>query len=176
MCGIAGFYGFSDEKLIKNISEQLKHRGPDGEGYYRGENITLLNRRLAIIDVKGGDQPIFNEDKSIVVVYNGEIYNYLELQQELVKRGHKFSTKSDTEVIIHGYEEWGNESFAKLNGMFAVALYDIKKEKLILVRDQFGIKPLYYSLVKSKLKIQKSKVKVESQNVYEKVIFSSEIR
>jgi len=176
MCGIAGFYGFSDEKLIKNISEQLKHRGPDGEGYYHGENITLLNRRLAIIDVKGGDQPIFNEDKSIVVVYNGEIYNYLELQNELVKRGHKFSTKSDTEVIIHGYEEWGNESFAKLNGMFAVALYDIKKEKLILVRDQFGIKPLYYSLVKSKLKIQKSKVKVESQNVYEKVIFSSEIR
>ncbi|KKP66919.1 MAG: Asparagine synthase (Glutamine-hydrolyzing) [Candidatus Roizmanbacteria bacterium GW2011_GWA2_35_19] len=161
MCGIAGFYGFSDEKLIKNISEQLKHRGPDGEGYYRGENITLLNRRLAIIDVKGGDQPIFNEDKSIVVVYNGEIYNYLELQQELVRRGHKFSTKSDTEVIIHGYEEWGNQSFDKLNGMFAIALYDIKKEKLILVRDQFGIKPLYYSLLKSK---------------EDSFIFSSEIR
>src|SRR3989339_1931084 len=161
MCGIAGFYGFSDEKLIKNISEQLKHRGPDGEGYFRGENITLLNRRLAIIDVKGGDQPIFNEDKSIVVVYNGEIYNYLELQQELVRRGHKFSTKSDTEVIIHGYEEWGNQSFDKLNGMFAIALYDIKKEKLILVRDQFGIKPLYYSLLKSK---------------EDSFIFSSEIR
>lgn len=152
MCGIAGFYGFKDDKLIQKFSKQLAHRGPDGEGIFMdGDFVTLLNRRLAIIDVKGGDQPIFNEDGTIAVVYNGEIYNYLELRDKLQKAGHVFKTKSDTEVIIHGYEEWGNGCFDRLNGMFAIALYDKKKKKLVLARDHFGIKPLYYSIFDDKL-------------------------
>jgi len=161
MCGIAGFYGFKNDSLIKKISQQLFHRGPDGEGYYIDEKVTLLNRRLAIIDRAGGDQPIYNEDKSIVVVYNGEIYNYRELRQELEANGHIFYTHSDTEVIAHGYEEWGDDCFDKFNGMFAIALYDKKDEQLILARDHFGIKPLYYALL---------------NNLKSSVIFSSEIK
>ncbi len=149
MCGIAGFYGFKDDNLIKKISKELEHRGPDGEGYFIDNKVTLLNRRLAIIDVKGGMQPIYNEDKSIVTVYNGEIYNYQELRQELAKLGHQFSTNCDTEVIVHAFEEWGEKCFDKFNGMFAVALWDAKKERLILARDHFGIKPLYFSLINS---------------------------
>lgn len=145
MCGIAGFYGFKNDNLIKQFSKDLEHRGPDGEGYYIDENVSLLNRRLAIIDRKGGDQPIYNEDKTLTVVYNGEIYNYMTLRTALEEKGHKFKTKSDTEIIVHGYEEWGDESFNMYNGMFAIGLYDIKNERLILVRDHFGIKPLYYS-------------------------------
>lgn len=145
MCGIAGFYGFRDDELIKNISEQLTHRGPDGEGFFISEKATLLNRRLAIIDLKTGDQPIFNEDESIVVTFNGEIYNYQTLRLELEKSGHKFKTNSDTEVIVHGYEVWGEKCFDRFNGMFTVALYDRKKDKLLIARDHFGIKPLYYS-------------------------------
>lgn len=145
MCGIAGFHGFRDDDLIREISKEIEHRGPDGEGFFFNDKATLLNRRLAIIDVKGGMQPIYNEDKSIVVVYNGEIYNYLELAEELKRRGHKFKTKSDTEVIVHGYEEWGEGCFDRLNGMFAIALYDIRNKKLILVRDHFGIKPVYFA-------------------------------
>ncbi len=147
MCGIAGFYGFRNDELIKKFSQELKHRGPDGEGYYIDDTVTLLNRRLAIIDRKGGDQPIYNEDKSLVVTYNGEIYNYRELRKELEKKGHHFSTASDTEVIVHGYEEWGESYFDRLNGMFGIALYDKKKKKLLLVRDHFGIKPVYYAFV-----------------------------
>lgn len=149
MCGIAGFYGFRDDGLIKKISTQLQHRGPDGAGFEIDNLVTLLSRRLAIIDRKGGDQPIYNEDKSVAVVYNGEMYNYRELRDELEKKGHVFSTKSDTEVIAHGYEEWGEACFDKFNAMFGVALYDKKNKKLILARDHFGIKPLYYSFIDS---------------------------
>ena len=159
MCGIAGFYGFRDDKLIKEISLKLKHRGPDGEGFYIDDSSTLLNRRLAIIDLESGDQPIYNEDKSIVVVYNGEIYNYEDLKKSLIEKGHKFSTKTDTEIIVHSYEEWGDKCFDKFNGMFAIALYDKKKKKTLLVRDHFGIKPLYYSILNN-----------------QKLIFSSEIK
>lgn len=170
MCGIAGFYGFRDDNLIKKFSKELAHRGPDGEGYFIDDTVTLLNRRLAIIDVEGGDQPIYNEDRSVVIVYNGEIYNYRELREELEEKGHQFSTKSDTEVIVHAYEEWGEKSFDRLNGMFGIALYDIKKKKLILARDHFGIKPLYYSVIKSKPKLK-------SQNLEEsKILFSSELK
>jgi len=147
MCGIAGFYGFRNDTLIKNISKEIAHRGPDGESFFINDKISLLNRRLAIIDVKGGMQPIYNENKSIVTVYNGEIYNYQELRKDLEKLGHKFQTNCDTEVIVHGYEAWGENCFDKFNGMFAVALWDENKQKLILARDHFGIKPLYYSLI-----------------------------
>lgn len=145
MCGIAGFYGFRNDPLIKDISKEIQHRGPDGEGFFFSNTATLLNRRLAIIDRAGGDQPIYNEDGTVVVVYNGEIYNYRELTEELKRAGHKFKTKSDTEIIVHGYEEWGEKCFDRLNGMFAIGLYDTKKKKLLLVRDHFGIKPLYFA-------------------------------
>src|SRR3989338_11282471 len=149
MCGIAGFYGFRDDKLIKKISKELEHRGPDGEGFYLDDKVTLLNRRLAIIDRPGGGQPIFNEDKTLAITFNGEIYNFSQIRRELVKSGHKFRTKTDTEVIVHGYEEWGTRCFDRLNGMFAIALFDKKQEKLILARDHFGIKPLYFSILDS---------------------------
>jgi asparagine synthase (glutamine-hydrolysing) len=150
MCGIGGFIGFKDEKLIRDMSECMKHRGPDGDGFYIDGHVSLMNRRLAIIDRKGGDQPIYNEDKSVVVVYNGEIYNYLELKNELETLGHKFKTKADTEVLVHGYEEWGELFFDKCNGMFGAALYDLKKKKLVLARDHFGIKPVYFAKIDSK--------------------------
>ena len=169
MCGIAGFYGFRDDSLIKKFSEQLYHRGPDGEGYYIDDKVSLLNRRLAIIDRKGGDQPIYNEDKTIVVTYNGEIYNYRELRLELENLGHKFRTKSDTEVIVHGYEQWGDPCFDRFNGMFGVALYDKKQNKLILTRDHFGIKPLYYAF------LGRDVINHVSTNDI-KIIFSSEIK
>jgi len=149
MCGIAGFIGFKDETLIKRFSKLLEHRGPDGEGYFIDNDVTLLSRRLSIIDVKGGGQPIYNEDRSMVIVYNGEIYNYQELRKELEIKGHVFKTVSDTEVILHGYEQWREACFDKLNGMFAIAIHDIKKKKTVLVRDHFGIKPLYFSLLGS---------------------------
>src|SRR3990167_5188626 len=169
MCGIAGLYGFKDDYLIKKFSEQLSHRGPDGEGFYTDNDVSLLNRRLAIIDRKGGNQPIFNETKIIVVTYNGEIYNYRELRGELEKKGHIFTTKSDTEVIVHGYEQWGERCFDRFNGMFALALYDIKKKKLILARDHFGIKPLYYAFVGRNVINH-----VSTKGL--KIIFSSEIK
>ncbi len=146
MCGIAGIHGIKNEALLRTFSHEMEHRGPDGDGYYFGENVSLINRRLAIIDIKGGDQPIYNEDKSVVVVYNGEMYNYRELRKELEHAGHVFSTQSDTEVIVHGYEQWGDICFDRFNGMFGIALYDIKKDRLLLARDHFGIKPLYYTV------------------------------
>jgi len=161
MCGIAGFYGFRNDDLIKKISKEIVHRGPDGEGFFINDKVTLLNRRLAIIDIKGGKQPIYNENKSIVTVYNGEIYNYQELRGDLEKLGHKFQTNCDTEVIVHGYEAWGEKCFDKFNGMFAIALWDENKQKFVLARDHFGIKPLYYSFTSS------SKINL---------IFSSEIK
>ncbi|KKQ24031.1 MAG: Asparagine synthase (Glutamine-hydrolyzing) [Candidatus Roizmanbacteria bacterium GW2011_GWC2_37_13] len=176
MCGIAGFYGFRDDKLIKNISKQLSHRGPDGEGFFFDKDTTLLNRRLAIIDLKSGGQPIYNEDETVVVVYNGEIYNYQELRRKLEKFNHKFKTKSDTEVIVHGYEQWQEKCFDRLNGMFAIALYDKKKKKLLLVRDHFGIKPLYYSIAKSEIRNPKSETNSKSEISNTKLIFSSEIK
>lgn len=159
MCGIAGFYGLRDDKLLNKFSQQLAHRGPDGQGVYVTDKISLLNRRLAIIDVKGGDQPIYNEDRSLVTVYNGEIYNYRELRSSLEALGHRFITHSDTEVVVHGYESWGENCFDKFNGMFAVALYDNKNERLILARDHFGIKPLYFSLTKSGQLVFSSEIK-----------------
>jgi asparagine synthase (glutamine-hydrolysing) len=159
MCGIAGFYGLRDDKLIKTISKQIEHRGPDGDGFYIDDHVSLLSRRLAIIDRSGGDQPIYNETKDVIVVYNGEIYNYRELRAELEKKGHTFSTSSDTEVLVHGYEEWGIDYFDRCNGMFGAALYDKKKKTLYLARDHFGIKPIYYSLLPDNAVIFSSEIK-----------------
>ncbi len=144
MCGICGI-GFGDRQLIKKINNALVHRGPDSQGYFVDNNVSLGIRRLKIIDLETGDQPIYNEDKTVVTVYNGEIYNFKELKYRLEKAKHRFYTNTDTEVIVHLYEEYGDEFPRYLDGMFAVALYDSKKKKILLARDRLGIKPLYYT-------------------------------
>jgi len=146
MCGIAGFVNNKDDKktIIKKMTDRIIHRGPDAEGFYIDDDIALGHRRLSIIDLSKGDQPIYNEDKSVVVVFNGEIYNYVEIKDELEKKGHKFKTNCDTEVLVHGYEEWKENLPKKLRGMFAFAIYDIKNKTLFISRDNFGIKPMYY--------------------------------
>ena len=123
MCGIVGI-NFEDVNLVKQMCKVITHRGPDDEGYYSDKNITLGHKRLSIIDLQTGKQPIYNEDKSIVIVYNGEIYNYRELQESLEAKGHRFYTASDTEVIIHAYEEYGYDCVNLFNGMFAFAIWD----------------------------------------------------
>ena len=148
MCGIAGFVDKTiknKKKVIKDMAERIKYRGPDGEGYFIDDEVALAHRRLAIIDLSSGGQPQYNEDNSLVIVFNGEIYNFVELKEELIKAGHKFRNKSDTEVIIHGYEEWGVEVTKHLRGMFAFAIWDTKQKTLFIARDGFGIKPLYYA-------------------------------
>lgn len=150
MCGIAGIYGQENNNLLNNLSLNMRHRGPDGEGRYLDNDVSMVIRRLAIIDLKTGDQPKYNEDKSIIVTFNGEIYNFKELQKILKNLGHDINTNSDTEIIAHSYEEWGVNSFDKFDGMFGIALFDKKKNKFYLVRDQFGIKPLYYVILKDK--------------------------
>lgn len=144
MCGIVGFYSEerNKEEVLKKMADRIKHRGPDGEGYYIGDKVALGHRRLSIIDIDGGSQPMYTEDKKYVVVFNGEIYNYLELKEELSE--YEFTTNSDTEVLLHGYRKWGKELPKKLRGMFAFAIWDMDNETLFLSRDHFGIKPLYY--------------------------------
>ncbi len=146
MCGIAGYV--SDikptKKILKAMTDRIKHRGPDAEGFYLDDNCALGHRRLSIIDLSTGDQPIYNEDKSLVIVFNGEIYNYVELREELKKCKHKFVTSTDTEVLVHGYEEWGKELTKKLRGMFAFVIWDSNKKELFCARDGWGIKPFYY--------------------------------
>lgn len=126
------------------MNDRLRHRGPDGEGFFVHENIGLAMRRLAIIDVAGGWQPLYNEDRSIAIVYNGEIYNYQPLMAELERCGHCFATRCDTEVVIHAYEEWGDAALCRFNGMFAFALWDDNKKRLLVARDRMGKKPLYW--------------------------------
>ena len=143
MCGIVGFVGKSKEakKIIDSMNNKLIHRGPDDFGTYIDENCALGHRRLAIIDLKTGKQPI--SDGNYTIIFNGEIYNFLELKEELKKK-YTFKTKTDTEVILKGYQEWGTDVLKKLRGMFAIAIWDSKKKELFLARDQWGIKPLYY--------------------------------
>ncbi len=147
MCGIAGIVtkNKNKKKLIESMGKRIEHRGPDGVGYYIKDDVALCHRRLSIIDLATGGQPMFNEDGTVVITYNGEIYNYLELKKELEECGHKFKTKCDTEVLIHGFEEWYTDLPKHLRGMFAFAIYDEKTKELFLARDNFGIKPLYYA-------------------------------
>lgn len=146
MCGICGIIRKGDNKdIIKKMNDRIMHRGPDGEGYYIDGDVAFGHRRLSIIDLSTGDQPIYNEDNSVVTVYNGEIYNYVELRSELESLGHEFKTKSDTEVLVHGYEEWHTDLPKHLRGMFAFAIYDKNRNEIFLARDNFGIKPLYYA-------------------------------
>jgi asparagine synthase (glutamine-hydrolysing) len=148
MCGIAGFWGAGDQAIVTAMTDALAHRGPDGHGYHVDEDsrIFLGHRRLAIIDIGGGAQPMWNEDQTVGVVFNGEIYNHVELRRLLEDRGHRFhSDHSDTEVLVHGYEEWGTELPLRLNGMFAFAIWDKAQSRLFLARDRFGEKPLFYA-------------------------------
>src|SRR3972149_3894080 len=150
MCGVTGFVDFEAKGLpntLGGMMGEITHRGPDSAGQYISPNKSayLGVRRLSIIDLKTGDQPIKNEDGSVIVVFNGEIYGYKHLIEDLLKKGHKLKTKSDTEVLVHLYEEYGEDMPKFLNGMFAFAIWDEKKQKLFIARDRAGIKPLYYS-------------------------------
>jgi asparagine synthase (glutamine-hydrolysing) len=151
MCGICGF-NWDDEILLNEMLESIKHRGPDNRGTYTDGKISLGHNRLSIIDLsKKGKNPLWNEDRSKCIIYNGEIYNYKELKKDLIKKKHIFYTKTDTEVILHGFEEYGKEILTKLNGMFAFAIYDIKNNSLFIARDRLGIKPMYYHFNSGKL-------------------------
>ncbi|MCH8033714.1 MAG: asparagine synthase (glutamine-hydrolyzing) [Bacteroidetes bacterium] len=156
MCGITGIYHFNKERSVdksqlKRMTDIIRHRGPDSDGFYLNGNIGLGHRRLSIIDLSTGDQPMFNNDKSISIIFNGEIYNYIELRQELIQKGHKFRTTSDTEVAIKSYEEWGFDCQNKFNGMWAFALWDERKKHLFLSRDRIGEKPLHYTIYNNSL-------------------------
>ncbi|HAT46625.1 MAG TPA: asparagine synthase (glutamine-hydrolyzing), partial [Ktedonobacter sp.] len=149
MCGIAGFIDTQvslnrAEQLIDTMCKVIRHRGPDDQGVWIGDGVALGMRRLSIIDLSGGNQPIFNEDRSILIVFNGEIYNYLELRKELQECGHHFTTNCDTEAIIHAYEEYGDDCVKHLRGMFTFAIWDRKRQRLLAARDRFGKKPLNY--------------------------------
>lgn len=150
MCGIAGIYGEDNENLLNGMLKTIKHRGPDETGSYVSSNISFGANRLSIVDIERGSQPQYNERKSVCVVFNGEIYNFRSLRKGLERKGHKFQTNCDTEVLPHLYEEYGKRFVEKLRGMFAFALWDSDSEKLILGRDRFGIKPLYYTKVKDR--------------------------
>jgi asparagine synthase (glutamine-hydrolysing) len=146
MCGIAGTAGFGDEALLRAMTDSLAHRGPDGEAFFADQGVYLGNRRLAILDVPGGSQPMWNEDGSVVVVYNGETYNYPQLREHVLARGHVLKTTCDTELLPHLYEDEGIGFVSRLNGIFAFALYDRNARKLFLVRDPLGVKPLVYAV------------------------------
>ena len=153
MCGICGIASRAavDPSRLATMSATLLHRGPDAAGSFVEGDVGLASRRLSIIDLEGGDQPIANEDGTVVVVQNGEIYNYRELMRELERAGHGFRTHSDTEVLVHAYEEWGTAFAERLRGMFAVAVWDVRERRLVLARDRYGIKPLYYRAVGGEL-------------------------
>ena len=152
MCGIAGIFDYrgrrdADRRLLCCMTDILSHRGPDGDGFHYAPGVGLGHRRLAIVDLAGGDQPIYNEDRTVCVVYNGEIYNFQPLMTELSALGHVFRTRCDTEVIVHAWEEWGEACLDRFNGMFAFALLDEQRQTLFLARDRLGEKPLYYSFL-----------------------------
>ena len=184
MCGFVGFCSknVKDRNVIKEMNNQIIHRGPDSDGYYFDKDVNFGFRRLSIIDLHEGSQPILNEGGDTAIIFNGEIYNYQELREDLVAKGYKFKTHTDTEVILHGYEAYGEEGIlAKLRGMFAFTIWDSKKEKLFGARDHFGIKPYYYALldgdllfgseVKSFLKYPKFKKAVNEKALKHYLVF-----
>jgi asparagine synthase (glutamine-hydrolysing) len=149
MCGICGKISWKaaiDPSLVQRMMDKMVHRGPDDQGMYIEQRMVLGHRRLSIIDLNTGKQPISNEDDTVWIVFNGEIYNFIQLRRELLDSGHRFKTQTDTEVIVHLYEEYGNDCVDRLNGMFAFAIWDVRRKKLLLARDRVGIKPLYYSM------------------------------
>ena len=156
MCGICGIV-FNDreqkveQNTLKKMSDVITHRGPDDEGFYINQHVGLAMRRLSIIDLSTGKQPISNEDGQIWIVFNGEIYNHKDIRTELESKGHQFKTKTDTEAIVHAYEEYGESCVQKLNGMFTFAIWDNRKKTLFLARDRIGIKPLYYLFDRNRL-------------------------
>ena len=150
MCGICGVFETEEGKIVqratlKSMADTLNHRGPDDEGFYGCGGIGLAHRRLSIIDLEGGHQPLSNEDETVWIVFNGEIYNFEELNRRYLSSGHVFRTRSDTETIVHLYEELGEACFAEMRGMFAIALWDSRRKRLVLARDRLGKKPLFYS-------------------------------
>ena len=152
MCGIAGICFIDGPNgislnAIKSMVGVLCHRGPDETGFYLDDQVGLGHARLSIIDLSSGTQPIHNEDENLWIIYNGEVYNYPELKQDLLQKGHRFSTTSDTEVILHLYEEEGPDCLNQLNGQFAIAIWDARKKELFLARDRVGIRPLYYTIL-----------------------------
>ncbi len=147
MCGIAGFWGAPDAALLAAMTSRIAHRGPDGEGFFEHPIASLGHRRLAIIDPAGGHQPVGTDDGLVQLTYNGEVYNFRELRAELEPLGHTFHTNCDTEVVLHAYLEWGTDCFARFNGMWALAILDLRAggQRMVLARDHYGIKPLYYA-------------------------------
>jgi asparagine synthase (glutamine-hydrolysing) len=182
MCGICGIYNFgtlapADPAALKRATDAIAHRGADDEGFYFQGELALCNRRLSIIDLQGGHQPLSNEDKSMWMTFNGEIYNYRELRADLLERGHHFCTSSDTEAIVHLYEEYDLACLVHLRGMFAFALWDARKRCLLLVRDRLGIKPVFYRLEPGRLvfasesraprELAEKPLEVDPQSVYD---------
>src|SRR5207248_4577981 len=156
MCGVCGQFNFaSDEpvepEILRRMTDSIAHRGPDDDGYFVSGPLGLGFRRLSIIDLAGGHQPLSDAEETVWVIFNGEIYNFKELRVELEQRGHHFRTRSDTEVTVHGYNEWGTEVFNHLNGMFGVAIWDVKKRRLVVARDAMGIKLVYYRIANGQL-------------------------
>jgi asparagine synthase (glutamine-hydrolysing) len=179
VCGIAGVISLEkkvDRSLLEKASRLMIHRGPDDEGFFVQGPVGLAHRRLSIIDLAGGAQPMFNEDHSLVIVFNGEIYNFIDLRSELQSNGHHFATSSDTEVILHSYEEWGTDCVEKFHGMFAFAVYNRKEKSLFLSRDRCGEKPLYYfhnakgfffaSEIKTLLELLRHTPSPDSESIY----------
>src|SRR6266404_5687445 len=156
MCGIAGQFNFQrrepvERETIVRMADSIAHRGPDDEGFFIAGPVGLGFRRLSIIDLAGGHQPMSDAEEAVWIIFNGEIYNYRELRAELQSKGHQFRTNSDTEVIIHGYKQWGTDVFNHLNGMFGLAIWDVQEQRLILARDAMGIKLISYKIDNGRL-------------------------
>ena len=152
MCGIAGIFHVEsskpvDPERVRRMTDAIAHRGPDGSGVWTAPGIGLGHRRLSIIDLGGGAQPMLTEDENLAVSFNGEIYNFLELRKELEASGYAFRTNSDTEVILHGWRQWGVGMVERLHGMFVFALYDVRSRQLLLARDRLGVKPLFHAAI-----------------------------
>ena len=164
MCGITGVVDLTgrrpiDERLLEAMNGRLTHRGPDGDGFHFEPGVGFGHRRLSIIDLEGGKQPLYNEDHTVVVTFNGEIFNFMEIEAELLQRGHTFRTRCDTEVIVHAWEEWGERCLERFNGMFAFAVWDMRKQQLFIARDRLGVKPLYYAELPNGLLLFASELK-----------------